>query len=86
MSKEKDKSAILNSQFSIPHATRPDLEVNVQMPGAYIIRDGKAVPDLSDEAMMEREKRNVKREMDKMKEDLPAEAGSKEEKTGEANS
>lgn len=87
MSKEKDKSAILNSQLSIPHATRPDLEVNVQMPGAYIIRDGKAVPDLSDEAMAKRmeeemKEKRKKEEMKKeeMKEDLPAEAGSKEEK------
>lgn len=62
-------------------SSRPDLQVVFQLPGAYIIKDGVPVPDLNDEAMMEREKRNVKREMDKMKEDLPAEAGSKEEKT-----
>ena len=32
-------------------STRPDLEVNVPMPGAYVIKDGQKVPDLNDEAM-----------------------------------
>lgn len=68
----KDKTVRLDQTFI---SSRPDLEVNIQMPGAYIIRDGKAVPDLNDEAMMEREKRNVKYKMDKMKEE------SKEENT-----
>jgi hypothetical protein len=34
---------------------RPDLEIGVQMPGAFVIRDGKAVPDLNDSAMAKRE-------------------------------
>lgn len=56
-------------------SSRPDLQVVFQLPGAYIIKDGVPVPDLNDEAMMEREKRNVKYKMDKMKEE------SKEENT-----
>ncbi|MFA5803670.1 MAG: hypothetical protein WC879_03410 [Melioribacteraceae bacterium] len=49
----KDKTVRLDQTFT---STRPDLEVNIQMPGAYIIKGGKVIPDLTDEAMMEREK------------------------------
>ena len=43
-------------------STRPDLEVSIQMPGAYIVKDGKQIPDLNDEAMKEREARSKKQE------------------------
>lgn len=40
--------------------SRPDLEVIPRLPGAYIVKDGKHVPDLNDEAMLIREKLKVK--------------------------
>ena len=40
-------------------STRPDLQVHAQIPGAYIIKDGKQVPDLNDEAMAKREERKL---------------------------
>jgi len=54
----KDKTVRLDQTFT---STRPDLEVNIQMPGAYIIRDGKQVPDLDDEAMANRMKNAERR-------------------------
>ena len=42
-------------------STRPELELSVQMPGAYIIKDGKAVPDLNDEAMRQRHGKEEKK-------------------------
>ncbi len=47
------------------NTTRPDLTITYRPSGSFIIRDGKLVPNLNDDAMMEREKERAKKEMPK---------------------
>lgn len=46
-------------------SSRPDLEVILRLPGAYIIKNGQLIPDLNDEAMKNRETIKMKRDMPK---------------------
>jgi len=41
--------------------TKPELEINFSdlPPGSYIVKDGKLLPNLNDEAMLERSKKDV---------------------------
>jgi len=47
------------------NTTRPDVTVIFRPSGSYIIRDGKLVPNLDDEAMMKREEQKNKNEISK---------------------
>lgn len=59
----KVKSEKSKEELEILNSTRPDLEIVSRLPGAYIVKNGVSVPDLNDEAMMNREKSKVKGQM-----------------------
>lgn len=52
--------------------TRPDLKINFKKkPGAFILKNGVPVPDLTDDAMKLREKKNVNNEeLEKPKQEI----------------
>jgi len=58
-----DKENINKEDIYINTTIRPDITVMFRPSGSYIIRDGKLVPNLDDEAMMKREEQKIKNEI-----------------------